>query len=76
MKNHAKFPKYEPFRGLVVLELMDEMQRICDQGTPIHDLSDNIVGVSTGALIAAKLGGLQLTVEQCKEVYRDVSVRS
>lgn len=60
-------------RGLAALEILDALEQLCP-GYRINQLFDYIVGVSTGALIAAMIGGLQLTIPQCKKIYREISV--
>uniref|UniRef100_A0A915I2T1 PNPLA domain-containing protein n=1 Tax=Romanomermis culicivorax TaxID=13658 RepID=A0A915I2T1_ROMCU len=58
----------------MVLEILDALQQICG-GRKIHELFDYVVGVSTGALIAALIAGLRMDVGQCKQIYREVSVK-
>lgn len=60
-------------RGLMALEILESLEQLCPEYR-INQLFDYIIGVSTGALIAAMIGGLQLSVPQCKKIYREISV--
>ncbi|KFD57050.1 hypothetical protein M514_01935 [Trichuris suis] len=61
-------------RGLMALEVLQNLESYCF-GYRIHELFDYIIGVSTGAVIAALLGGLRLNVRECKEIYEQVPLR-
>lgn len=59
-------------RGLVILEVLDELQR--QSGRKIHELFDYIVGVSTGAIIPALILASGRSVADCKKIYEDIAV--
>uniref|UniRef100_A0A5S6Q821 PNPLA domain-containing protein n=1 Tax=Trichuris muris TaxID=70415 RepID=A0A5S6Q821_TRIMR len=61
-------------RGLMALEVLQNLESYCF-GYRIHELFDYIIGVSTGAVIGALLGGLRLNVKECKEIYEQVPLR-
>jgi patatin-like phospholipase/acyl hydrolase len=56
------------FRGMMGLEVLEALERECN-GRKICDMFDHIIGVSTGAIIAALLGGRRLEVSRCREIY-------
>ena len=48
------------FRGLVAIELMKHLERVCQR--PIHELFDYICGVSTGSLISIMIGAFRVSL--------------
>jgi len=61
-------------RGIMALEILSAIESLCP-GYRIHQLFDYVVGVSTGAIIGALVVGLQLPIHECKQIYRDASMR-
>lgn len=59
-------------------DIIEELMRKIDQKNPPKpcEYFDLIGGTSTGGLIAIMLGRLQMTTEECKEAYRNLSARA
>ncbi|CAJ0604214.1 unnamed protein product [Cylicocyclus nassatus] len=60
-------------RGMMALEVLQELERI--SGKKICELFDYVIGVSTGSIIASLLVAKGFTIDECREVYLDVSRR-
>ncbi|KAF2840294.1 FabD/lysophospholipase-like protein [Patellaria atrata CBS 101060] len=62
-------------RGFSTLCIIEEMMRKIDPLNPPKpcDYFDMIGGTSTGGLIAVMLGRLKMTVEECREAYRELA---
>ncbi|XGW31327.1 hypothetical protein V3C99_009915 [Haemonchus contortus] len=58
-------------RGMMGLEVLEQLERV--SGKKICELFDHVVGVSTGSIISSLLIGKGYSVEECREVYVDVS---
>lgn len=58
-------------RGLVAIELLKSLEK--HTGRPIHEMFDFICGVSTGAIVAVLVGVHRLPLDECEELYRDLS---
>ncbi|KAJ4989895.1 ankyrin repeat protein [Stagonosporopsis vannaccii] len=65
-------------RGLSTIYIIEELMRKIDPKNPPKpcDYFDIIGGTSTGGLIAIMLGRLQMTTEECKEAYRQLSAKA
>ncbi|KRY37674.1 Protein dif-1 [Trichinella spiralis] len=61
-------------RGLMALEVLEALESAC-AGYRIHELFDYMVGVSTGAIIVALIGGLGLNAAECRTIYELVPAR-
>ncbi|KRX17214.1 Protein dif-1 [Trichinella nelsoni] len=61
-------------RGLMALEILEALESAC-AGYRIHELFDYMVGVSTGAIIVALIGGLGLNAAECRTIYELVPAR-
>ncbi|KRY75319.1 Protein dif-1 [Trichinella pseudospiralis] len=61
-------------RGLMALEILEALESAC-AGYRIHELFDYMVGVSTGAIIVALIGGLRLNAAECRTIYELVPAR-
>ncbi|XP_063834103.1 calcium-independent phospholipase A2-gamma-like [Ostrinia nubilalis] len=58
-------------RGIIAIELLRTLERLA--GRKVHQLFDYIVGVSTGAIIAAVIGGGVGTLDTANEMYLTLS---
>ncbi|CAK9295558.1 unnamed protein product [Gordionus sp. m RMFG-2023] len=58
-------------RGLLSLHILKEIQKLCNQ--PIYTLFDFICGTSTGAFIASLVGLNRKTLDQCTDLYKELS---
>lgn len=58
-------------RGLVALELLKRLED--ETGKAVHEMFDLICGVSTGAIVAVKLGIHRQSPSQCELLYRNLS---
>ncbi|VDP40198.1 unnamed protein product [Soboliphyme baturini] len=54
---------------MMALEILERLESIC-HGARIRQLFDYVVGVSTGAIICAMVAGLDLSIRECKQIYR------
>ncbi|KRZ04483.1 Calcium-independent phospholipase A2-gamma [Trichinella zimbabwensis] len=61
-------------RGLMAIEILEALESAC-AGYRIHELFDYMVGVSTGAIIVALIGGLRLNAAECRTIYELVPAR-
>ena len=57
------------YRGLATIELMQHLERA--SGCRISELFDYICGVSTGALIAIKVGVFKFPLSECSQIYAE-----
>ncbi|XP_076321154.1 calcium-independent phospholipase A2-gamma-like [Tachypleus tridentatus] len=58
-------------RGILAIEIMRYIE--AKTGKRIHQLFDYLCGVSTGAILCMLLGGLNLTLDECENLYRKMS---
>ncbi|KAL0860736.1 hypothetical protein ABMA27_010066 [Loxostege sticticalis] len=58
-------------RGIIAIELLRRLERLT--GRKVHELFDYIVGVSTGAIIAAVIGGGVGNLDTANEMYLTLS---
>ncbi|OQR68470.1 calcium-independent phospholipase A2-gamma-like [Tropilaelaps mercedesae] len=58
-------------RGLLVIEVLRQLEKCT--GKKISELFDYVVGVSTGAILVGMLTVLQKNLDECHELYRNMS---
>ncbi|XP_004933596.1 calcium-independent phospholipase A2-gamma [Bombyx mori] len=58
-------------RGLIAIEILKHLEKIT--GRKVHELFDYIIGVSTGAIIAAVIGSGIGSLETASQMYRTLS---
>ncbi|RPA90945.1 FabD/lysophospholipase-like protein [Choiromyces venosus 120613-1] len=63
-------------RGIIELEILALLQRRLNISLPIRETFDLIVGTSAGGLIALGLCANKWSVEQCTEVFEELSTRA
>uniref|UniRef100_A0A8C8A4J3 PNPLA domain-containing protein n=1 Tax=Oryzias sinensis TaxID=183150 RepID=A0A8C8A4J3_9TELE len=60
-------------RGVIPLEVLKMLED--KTGKKIHQLFDYICGVSTGAILAFMLGLARFSLEECADMYREISTK-
>uniref|UniRef100_A0A0K0DNM6 PNPLA domain-containing protein n=1 Tax=Angiostrongylus cantonensis TaxID=6313 RepID=A0A0K0DNM6_ANGCA len=60
-------------RGMMGLEVLEQLEKVTEK--KICELFDYVVGVSTGGIIASLLVGKGYSVNECRDIYVDVSRR-
>lgn len=58
-------------RGIIAIEILRHLERLT--GRKVHELFDYIIGVSTGAIIAAVVGGGVGSLGEARRMYRTLS---
>lgn len=58
-------------RGIIAIEILRHLERLT--GRKVHELFDYIIGVSTGAIIAAVVGGGAGSLDEARHMYRTLS---